>query len=105
MWGSKREVLSKMGKAKITYKGTKYKRYKVGQSTFDKEAIKLEGVSPKEYTCGDCGAHYREYHFLSCDTETCPICKEQLLSCGHMQLFKDEKILEEEKRKKTTLFT
>jgi len=92
-----------IGKTKITHKGNKYKRDKVGQSTFDKDSIKLEGVKAKEYTCGDCGAHYGEYHFLSCDTETCPICKEQLLSCGHMNLFKDKKILEEEQKQKNRL--
>lgn len=35
------------------------------------------------FICGDCAVEEGELHEVGCDMETCPICKEQLLSCGH----------------------
>lgn len=32
--------------------------------------------------CHDCGAAYGRYHHPSCDSEVCPSCGGQLLSCG-----------------------
>jgi len=32
--------------------------------------------------CGDCGAYEGHLHQLGCDTEICPYCAGQLLSCG-----------------------
>jgi len=33
-------------------------------------------------TCHDCGAKVGELHDWGCDTERCPLCGHQLLSCG-----------------------
>jgi len=32
--------------------------------------------------CHDCNATRGQYHHLGCDMERCPICWEQLISCG-----------------------
>jgi hypothetical protein len=33
--------------------------------------------------CGDCRVEPGGFHHLGCDLAECPICLEQLLSCGH----------------------
>jgi hypothetical protein len=35
-----------------------------------------------DYLCIDCDAAEGELHELGCDTEECPRCGEQLISCG-----------------------
>jgi hypothetical protein len=35
-----------------------------------------------EWLCTDCEAAVGEIHELGCDTEDCPRCGEQLISCG-----------------------
>lgn len=40
----------------------------------------LHNIFPGE-TCHDCGAPYGGYHHINCDSETCPFCGGQLLSC------------------------
>lgn len=35
--------------------------------------------------CSDCGARPGRLHRLGCDAEVCPVCRGQLLSCGHMR--------------------
>ena len=37
--------------------------------------------------CHDCGAAPGELHMARCDMEQCPICGNQLLSCGHDELY------------------
>ena len=32
--------------------------------------------------CTDCGAMVGHYHHPGCDVERCPVCGEQLISCG-----------------------
>ena len=32
--------------------------------------------------CGDCNAYPGHYHHPGCDQERCPICGDQLISCG-----------------------
>ena len=32
--------------------------------------------------CHDCGIIHGELHHCNCDVEQCPVCKDQLLSCG-----------------------
>jgi len=69
----------------FTYKGKEYKRNPWGKETGD------YGKSWHEILrgglCGDCGVDWGKYHDSDssgiCDVEQCPICKEQLLSCGH----------------------
>lgn len=72
------------GKTAITYKGKKYKRFRAGLGPRDKEIF---GKNIKQEWGCDCAAPYGEYHDLGCDCEDCPICKRQLLSCGHKKLF------------------
>lgn len=50
------------------------KRIKVG------DPGDMMGVEPGE-RCHDCNALYGYYHHLGCDSESCPVCGEQLLSC------------------------
>ena len=92
----KKRVFQSSGKKSITYKGKKYQRIKCGKG-YDREYAK--GIE-KDYTCGDCGVSYNQYHDLSCDIEQCPICKEQLLSCGHLELFMTKEQMEEAKKSK-----
>ena len=32
--------------------------------------------------CGDCGVHHGGWHHLGCDTQRCPVCGGQMISCG-----------------------
>ena len=73
------------GRTSIRYKGRDYKRYKAGFSPRDREYQK-EVKDRKAFLC-ECGVEYGQCHFLGCDLEDCPICKRQLLSCGHGGLF------------------
>jgi len=75
-----------VGKTSITYKGKKYTRYKAGQGPYEKQARREGQLGPREVFC-ECGREYGQYHLLGCDCEDCPICKGQLLSCGHGALF------------------
>jgi len=72
-------------KFSIKYKGKTYRRYKAGFSPDDRKFQKEEG-DKKAFLC-ECGTEYGKYHDLGCDLERCPICKGQLLSCGHGGLF------------------
>jgi len=36
----------------------------------------------KRATCHDCGAKEGQLHILGCDSESCPFCGNQLISCG-----------------------
>ena len=74
-----------IGKTSAKHKGKTYKRYKAGYSPWDKEEQKKTG-DPKVFLC-ECGVEYGQSHKLGCDLEQCPICKRQLLSCGHGTLF------------------
>lgn len=78
-----------IGKTSVKYKGKTYRRYKAGYSPRDRRYQKEEG-DPKAYLC-ECGAQFGKYHELGCDLEQCPICKGQLLSCGHGYLFETDK--------------
>lgn len=49
--------------------------------TTDKKLIPRYKYSSKEMKCGDCGAEYGMYHMISCDQETCPVCKGQMFNC------------------------
>jgi len=81
----RRAKARKIGKTSVKYKGRTYKRYKAGYSPWDREEQKKTG-DKRAFLC-ECGADYGQYHVLGCDLEQCPICKEQLLSCGHGRLF------------------
>ena len=41
----------------------------------------MENFIARNQTCGDCGCKEGELHGQSCDTEICPFCSGQLLSC------------------------
>ena len=85
-WGfDKMRKFRGIGKTQVRYEGKLYKRYKAGYSPWDREFQKEER-DPKVFLC-ECGANYGQYHELGCDCEQCPICKDQLLSCGHGTLF------------------
>ena len=77
--------MRRIGRTSVKHKGRTYRRYKAGYSPGDREEQKLTG-DPKAFLC-ECGAKYGRYHELGCDLEDCPICKRQLLSCGHGALF------------------
>lgn len=58
----------------IHINGKAYKRIKCGD--------KYDMIETKEgERCHDCNALYGHYHHLGCDSETCPVCHGQLLSC------------------------
>lgn len=40
------------------------------------------GEGDPSYVCHDCNAKYGEYHHPGCDTERCPVCCGQLISCN-----------------------
>jgi len=73
------------GKLSTRYRGKIYKRYRAGSSPQDK-TLQKETKDKKAFYC-ECGADFGYYHDLGCDLEYCPICKKQLLSCGHGKLF------------------
>lgn len=81
----RQEHLLAIGKKLITYKGQRYRRYKVRYSPSDKEYQKRTG-NDRKFLC-ECGADWGQYRELGCDLEDCPICQGQLLSCGHGMLF------------------
>jgi len=87
--GKKYDRSKHIGKTKIKYNGKTYRRWKAGYSPRDKEYQRETG-NPKDYLC-ECGAEWGQYHELGCDLEECPICKRQLLSCGHGKLFEKDK--------------
>ena len=58
--------------ALVEYRGKKYRRKKAGD----------EGWMKPGDRCGDCGALYGFFHHPGCDIECCPVCGDQLLSCG-----------------------
>ena len=73
------------GKTSVKYQGKTCKRYRAGSSPDDKKWQK-EVKDKKAFLC-ECGTDYGKVHDLGCDLEQCPICKGQLLSCGHGPLF------------------
>lgn len=62
----------------IELKGSEYSRIKYGCES--KEFDLGDGKR-----CHDCGAKKDYYHHLDCDTEQCPRCKGQLISCGCLE--------------------
>lgn len=40
------------------------------------------GEGTPDYVCGDCNAKFGEYHHYGCDTERCPVCGGQFISCA-----------------------
>ena len=81
-------MASGTGKTSIKYKGKTYKRSRAGQSPWDRK-LQRESGDRKAFYC-ECGVEYGDYHNLGCDLEQCPICKRQLLSCGHGLLFETQ---------------
>jgi len=79
------KALRHIGKTSIVYKGKTYRRWKAGYSPEDRKWEKDTGDT--FIVCESCGARKGQYHELGCDCEQCPICKKQLLSCGHGGLF------------------
>lgn len=77
--------IARIGKTSIKHKGKSYRRWRRGYSPNDKRHQK-ETSNPKAFLC-ECGEKWGKYHDLGCDLEQCPICKGQLLSCGHGELF------------------
>lgn len=52
-----------------------YLRVRYGEENVDWEADK--------YECHDCGVAKGQIHVFGCDVEECPVCGDQLISCGH----------------------
>ena len=40
--------------------------------------------------CGDCNCKVGHYHHWGCDSEACPECGMQMLSCGCFHILKEE---------------
>lgn len=58
----------------VNINGFLFKRIKCG------DPDDLFDIAPGE-RCHDCGALYGHYHHPGCDSETCPKCGGQLISC------------------------
>jgi hypothetical protein len=73
----KREMTTAKGcvKVPIYHKGKDYNPVKCGDPGD-------WGYGQEDYVCHDCGAKPGYYHHPGCDTERCPICGGQLISCG-----------------------
>lgn len=73
----KREMRTARGCIRVPFKskGQVYEQVKVGDPGDWYEDAGEDAV------CGDCGAHYGEYHHPGCDIERCPICGGLAISC------------------------
>ena len=75
-----------IGKTSVRHKGKTYRRWKAGYSPTERKEQKSTG--DKTLVWCECGKDYGQYHELGCDCEQCPVCRGQLLSCGHRDLFR-----------------
>lgn len=63
--------------------GVNYKRIPfLGKRDQASSYFDLTEENQKDIKCHDCGCRAGKYHHPGCDMETCPVCGEQLLSCG-----------------------
>lgn len=63
--------------AELKFKNKKYRRIRFGEIDDMSSKFNIDANA----TCGDCGCHVGGLHHWGCDMETCPVCKQQLLSC------------------------
>jgi len=61
----------------------KARRFKYGESIWEKEGEKEYGSAVVNQPCHDCGVTRGFFHVTGCDFEQCPICRQQLLGCSH----------------------
>ncbi len=78
---------------KYLIKGELYNPIKFGEEDSDWVG---DGENP---TCGDCGVHVGEQHLPACDTEICPCCGGQMLSCDCGVIYEITNESEEEIKK------
>lgn len=69
------KILQSQKYDRFEFEGKEYKRIPFGNETKDFFSLDLD-------RCTDCGVEKGQYHIEFCDTEQCPICMEQLFSCG-----------------------
>lgn len=43
--------------------------------------------------CDDCCAKQGEYHLVGCDMELCPVCHEQVITCGCIKVDEDDELM------------
>lgn len=69
----------------LTAKGCKHTDIKIGGKWMARIKVgdpgDMMGIEPGE-RCHDCGALYGHPHHPGCDSETCPSCGGQMISCG-----------------------
>ncbi len=54
------------------------------------EGGETEYITEKTHPrCHDCNCEWKHQHHLGCDMEKCPLCGNQLISCGHGEVFKE----------------
>lgn len=61
-------------------------KYLINRDYYDPIRVGDKGdiyENDEQAVCSDCSAKYGEQHYAGCDCERCPLCHEQLISCGH----------------------
>lgn len=74
----------------ITNKNKKLERIKLGAEYHYRS--EYENVDDLEI-CSECCAKLGEYHLVGCDMELCPVCYEQVISCGCIKVNEDDELV------------
>ncbi|OOP74116.1 hypothetical protein [Clostridium beijerinckii] len=67
---------------------------KVERILFGDENKYIKQQYTDEYgICGECEARKGEYHLVGCDMELCPVCHEQVISCGCIKVDGEDELI------------